>query len=636
MRITNVTIEGMHNVTRKSYDFSDLTYLYGPNGAGKSTVLQAIQLALLGYIPGSSKASKAAIFEHTNGHMLAVTLTLDDDGNTIKVSRVWSGTKSNIVASLEIEPKGYDIHHIVEELELPIFNFNEFINMTANKLKDWFINFLPSAEVKIDWENLLSDATIESGVTVRDISDEDYIQHLVQDTVNYVNSLTQVSGSDKVRMINEYLKQQLAFKKKEVDRIQSTIQSLIYHDDVDMTQSIDDVEAKLQLLQSNKILVAQYAEQRKRNERINAELIAYADCNADAPESDPAYVKAVDDYASACNSITNYNKDIQEMQNGLNNIRSELSEIVKHEGELNATIKSKQATIATKGICPFTNTECDSAQHLIAQYTADVAKLTDELDNTRTRYFDCKTQIEETEAELHNIQQKIAEYERMKLTCESTKRNIVARYNTKHRLQSEIVIVPEVDDAEDDALIAELEDIKVRYKANERYNELVDKLTADKFQTDQELSVYKSWVNLTGVNGIQSSDDALKPFLDIQAEIDTYVQAVFGDDVKSKFNLETKANSFSFGLVRDGAYVPYNLLSSGEKCMYTLSLMLSLVKVSKSPLKLILIDDLLDHLDDVNVNKLFYSLRSVDDVQMIFAGVKSLEANTDIIVNIAR
>lgn len=114
-----------------------------------------------------------------------------------------------------------------------------------------------------------------------------------------------------------------------------------------------------------------------------------------------------------------------------------------------------------------------------------------------------------------------------------------------------------------------------------------------------------------------------------------YIQAVFGTDITSKFNLESKANSFSFGIERGGSYIPYNLLSSGEKCMYTLALMLSLVKASKSPLKLVLVDDLLDHLDDININKLFESLAKVDDVQMIFAGVKQLD-NSNIVVEVTK
>ena len=109
--------------------------------------------------------------------------------------------------------------------------------------------------------------------------------------------------------------------------------------------------------------------------------------------------------------------------------------------------------------------------------------------------------------------------------------------------------------------------------------------------------------------------------------MNTYLHTVFGESVSAKFNLVAKANSFSFGITRKSAYIPFNLLSSGEKCLYTLALMLSIIHVAKSPLKVIMVDDLFDHLDNINADKLFTSLQQVKDIQMIFAGVK--EVNCD-------
>ena len=68
-------------------------------------------------------------------------------------------------------------------------------------------------------------------------------------------------------------------------------------------------------------------------------------------------------------------------------------------------------------------------------------------------------------------------------------------------------------------------------------------------------------------------------------------------DIRANFNVSTKANSFSFGLIRNDVYIPYDLLSSGEKCLYSLALMICIVNNSKSPLKLMLCDDMFDHLD---------------------------------------
>ena len=53
MKFKSITITGMHKVDKKTYTFNDdVTYFIGENGSGKSTILEAAELALLGYIPG--------------------------------------------------------------------------------------------------------------------------------------------------------------------------------------------------------------------------------------------------------------------------------------------------------------------------------------------------------------------------------------------------------------------------------------------------------------------------------------------------------------------------------------------------------------------------------------------------------
>ena len=125
MKVKSIEIEGFHNVDKKTYNFKDINYIKGPNGSGKSTILQAIQLAILGYIPGTNK-TKEAIFKHANGKILAVSVVLEGE-ETVKISRVWSGTGSTISSVLDIEPKDkYDITQLVSDIELPIFDFSDF------------------------------------------------------------------------------------------------------------------------------------------------------------------------------------------------------------------------------------------------------------------------------------------------------------------------------------------------------------------------------------------------------------------------------------------------------------------------------------------------------------------------------
>ena len=110
MYIRSVTIEGMRNVKYKKYELSQLVYLHGPNGAGKSTVLNAIQLCLLGYIPGTAK-SNAAIMEHANGNRIEVTVELADADwgvQTMELTRTFERKGRTVTSNFTHEGFGSD------------------------------------------------------------------------------------------------------------------------------------------------------------------------------------------------------------------------------------------------------------------------------------------------------------------------------------------------------------------------------------------------------------------------------------------------------------------------------------------------------------------------------------------------
>ena len=86
MKLKSIQIDGMHNASSKKYELSDVNYFYGKNGAGKSTILQAIQLAVLGYVPGNKKQN-AAIMKHGKGRMMSVSAVFDDNGKSVSVER---------------------------------------------------------------------------------------------------------------------------------------------------------------------------------------------------------------------------------------------------------------------------------------------------------------------------------------------------------------------------------------------------------------------------------------------------------------------------------------------------------------------------------------------------------------------
>ena len=232
-KISHLTIDGFHHINHAEYDFNNLNYLYGLNGAGKSTILQAIQLGLLGYIPGTDK-NKTAIFRHCNSDMLRVGLILEP---SLIITRTWMKSGNNIIVTCATNPNGFDVESIIKDIELPIFNFNEFIGMTANKLKDWFINFLPKDEVEVDWDHELR--TSLNDAKLIGIDDD-----IISSDVNKINGCG-LSGVEQVRWANDYFKQMVSLKKTEVNQAESTIKTLIFYDDIPAGTSIDDIQNRI-------------------------------------------------------------------------------------------------------------------------------------------------------------------------------------------------------------------------------------------------------------------------------------------------------------------------------------------------------------------------------------------------------
>lgn len=603
MRLKSIDIRGMNKVVQHTYTFdNDVVYLNGKNGAGKSTVLNAIQLALLGYIPGIAKKNDL-IMKHANGPFLSVTATLDDDGKLMQVSRVYTANKKGINCSVSTIPDNLDIADILGDLELPVFNFNEFVGMCANKLKDWFISFLPSNQIDINWDKELKESLQDIHLTESKFYDE---------TLQYINNIGG-DGVDQVRAANAYLKQLLSFKKSEMERMTNSIQSLIFYDDYKDDMAIEDIEAQKQAYQLDYTEAITSQKSYEACSKVLEQLATYKDLN-DSLEQDDRYKKALD------------NKT--QLESKLNDLNIKLTNNSIHRSDAQSKLHSLTSLTSGNGVCPYTNFVCDSIKASVEEWKAQMVELQKEIDNYNQYEKSLHTQIHNTRNEFSKYQLEITSLEN--------------QYKTRDNLKSMVnpaltaVNIQEVLDRIqfDEKTISELSDKLVKAKANQQYNSLVDTFTSQKFDIQQSIEALKVWIKLTGENGLQTQFMG-DPFADLSDNLSVYVSAMFDEpNLKAHFNLSTKVNSFSFGIDRNGSYIPFDMLSSGEKCMYTLALLTCLTDTSNAQLKLIMIDDLFDHLDDENIENVFKGIQSISGIQYIFAGVKSCKAASKVTVNI--
>ena len=589
MKIKSIRIAGMHKVNDAVYFVRNMTYLYGPNGVGKSTVLQAIQLAILGYIPGTDK-NKTAIFKHCgNGRKMSVSVEFD---NGWFIKREYYKTSKGITEDVKAAPSGITSSDILGSLELPVMDFNQFIGMTANKLKDWFVSFLPDEDTSIDWTEILTNSAgkITKGYPMLD---PDLIYNTVHNAIDFEGS-----ALDRIRQMNSYLKDNLSAVKLDMSRVEHTVQTLIYYSDCDMSESTESIKAQIDgetyQMQSLTTLKA-HAES---NARYSTLLDSYRRA-ADTPEQ-REYLKS---------KISVMEQEIEVIKTQCQNLSTSLT-------ETDSMIFDKSRIAQSDGMCPYTKSVCESIKALAEQYKYETKSLKETRDAIAEDLEDAKLRLSEKEDELRRVSTKLDQMYGAANQVEKLTATIF-----QDALGKDISMY----DEEIEASKKHIEELRTKLshiEANRQYEELTDKLTNDKYRLEQNIEILKAWIKLTDVNGMQSEIMKL-PFKNLATDITIKLRALFdNEDITASFNLEERANSFSFGIIRNGQYIEYDMLSSGEKCLYTLALTMSLIEMSDASLKLLLVDDLLDHLDQSKIAAAFETLYKCTNIQIILAGVQ--------------
>ena len=597
MKIKSVYVDGLHTVHDKTYTFEDITYLHGRNGAGKSTVLNAIQFALLGYIPGTSK-TKAAILRHSKNDSIVAKIVLDDDGKEIKLTRILTTN----INSVSIEPEGYDIDSVISDLELPIFNFNEFVGQTANKLKDYFIqNILPINNGTIMWTEVLVNA-------IKDINLEGHEAILGK----ALDSVSKLPGDplSQAAQANQLFKDEQTACNTELKSLQGAIDSLIFYDDYTGPTNVEQLDDQIRELSLLKDSVIAYRSAEMQSENVKTQL---ANAQKELDE-----LKAIGGIELFEQGRKNTTETCEDLSNKMQSIKDEIMAISAKAGSLKFVINGH-------GYCQYTGGICSSISDKIP-------KLQTQFDELSNKHTQLKDELKSCEAD-YTI--KHLEFE---TACNNISKwnSLTFQITTLQSMVSSMPTKPNTDktDIELAQEIKVLQDNKMKAFANQKYNDTIDDLTKKKFDLELELAIYKAWVKATDVNGLQTQIME-QPFNQLADKMTEYIQTMYGrDDIKAHFYVSSKANSFSFGMIRDNKYISYDLLSSGEKCLYTLALMICIIDNSKSPLKVVLLDDALDNLDDVAIENTFTALKNITNIQFILAGVKHSNNAADVVVEI--
>ena len=626
MRIGSVTIEGLRGTRRRTYNFDQATYLHGPNGCGKSTVLNAVQLALLGYIPGTAK-KPADIMAHANGPEIRVSVDLvQDDGNVITVTRSVKRKGSGATMSVNVSPD-VDLDKILGDYKLPIFDWSEFTSMTSNKLKDWFIGFVPGMDNEVDWKSEL-ECSVDYNLT--------YNKSIVQEYSDKLSEISAESAVDQVAQANKLLKSDRSYVKGVLDEKESTLAGLVHFDvsDVSDKESAERAVGEAQNTLNDALKVRDNAsstlqELVQRKAEYNSEVSKYNSVTSSVPSEAEANDKECQLH-DVCNTVDKLSTEWEKLESERVELSQKGSDLSDKIGKIESRVTELSRVTNSDGTCPYTNSSCRTITDLKDKYLKELESLKADKSKLINERNEVYTSIKLVESQQDECDTKINSSNELQRSLES--------WLQSYRDKIELVKSLSVPDTEDNVSDSQIKHAQEQLsKANDVVDtcttelqkakdvlsnaSMIESLTRDKYTFQERYDVLNSWVKLTDSNGLQSTLSS-GGFEALETNLSREVEQVFGSGTKCKFNVTNKANSFSFGIVRNDTYIPYNLLSTGEKTLFAFALMLYVAQNSGSELKVVMMDDFFDHLDSERFASLVEAVKSdLDDVQIIMAGV---------------
>lgn len=622
MILKKIRIKGLRNITDRTISFdSGVNYFWGPNGAGKSTILNAIQLAVLGYIPGKYKTN-AAIMKNSNGNVIEISATFDATGTEVTVNRMWVRKGSSTVTSdVTIDPPTFgDISYIVKEFETPVFNFEEFAAMSSNMKKDFFVAHL--VESSKSKETLAKSARGHIKCSFEGPLEESKQAQMLEsfESLGFPKDWNNPVSLDLVRDAETWVKSTISAKNAEQERVASTLASLVKYEDLDDTLSKDSIHERESVIQATLQEVRDWQTKKASYDAYQVTLEENKDLIKrfegitsieDVPE-----VKEHDKTSKAYDDICVRQSEEKEK------LRSKGQEVSQKIAEINASITGNKKIIDSKGVCNFTQNPCEPLSGMVADLEQENIKLSEKLEVLQKEYDKLQQDIEAV------LVDEVADVKAKYIAARDARSKAQNDYLTARNILNRKIEEPKsMEHVDVEALqkeLSECTDNLAKIKANEIYESTYNKLYADNSELGFQLEVLKILKSYFSANGLQQKLTE-GGFLDAQKDLEQYISAMFdGRKATPAFHLSSKANSFSFGLNIDGTYIPFEYLSKGEQCLYMIGFMAYVINKDVGGVNILLVDDSLDHLDERASEMLFRCITDISekfDIQCIFAGV---------------
>ncbi|NME95321.1 hypothetical protein HF847_04850 [Clostridium cochlearium] len=361
MKINGIVMENIkgQNITQ---ELTGKDIIIGSNGIGKTTRLQALGIALMGYVPGQGKKAEET-FKLANADNMAVGLSTDDFSFTRefkkKVSKKKDGSiKESIQQSLNVSPsKGEtkiaekEARILAEMGSLPVMlDFNEFLSLSDSKRREFIYNlagFNSEKWTKEKVKEYLENNLLTMDLEINNSEQYELMKKIIEESLEeYPESFDITMG---LQSMIEWTKTKLSIWNNEKKKSQGAIQKLVElkNELKDTDRNLKANKEELEKLQAELVKVEkQISEDTQKKKNIDARLFKIEQIKKTI--SDEELKECSINVAETENKIKELKSQIKQVDNSekIQNIEKERVEL---ESQINLTIKDKNE-VQIKGV----------------------------------------------------------------------------------------------------------------------------------------------------------------------------------------------------------------------------------------------------------------------------------------------
>ena len=634
---------------RFSIEPAPVTVITGENFSGKTAIKNALELALLGYVPGLGKTNKST-FELSNGEPMGVELSVD---GKLAISRLWKEVQKkggNSIAhtetvNLEVPPVMLELGSVFDKPKAERLKY--FFNLAKVEELSWEKVTAAIKAVQVDEPTETTEKAITSVIAKMNTAKGENIQERLQDALGIIKDQTKTVSAE-VKDLEGFVRTQTRQTDIElqapVNNARAKVQEARKAYDVAKT-NVQLHENLLQDLQAKRDKLAHLGEPRVAAESPEPELQSETiedDGQLEKIESDIKQFEAQIETAKA-NCDTALFRGAQQRVTALSSIyasqHSEVAELIRRGNELKAKItevKADRARDSAMTCCPTCLADGESwKDRLLAKYDDQLRDLAEQFGQSKRDYKakahflnDAKVDLETAQKnaqdlssaqrllnDLHGKLQLLAA-DRNKLIYARQKQDEAIRAENKRRMEQHRLTV-EFNIKAVAQENAQRENLKAEIAATDEAQLKEDLATSESALLDATEKVEDADTALrTETANFAKEQDRMKSLMRreiVEAELlilkesTKVLLALQEDAIKSTFEpLLDIANKFTdgilkehlafheteFGYWRNGHFVGHNVFSGTEEALAYTGLMVALATVSGSPVKVVIIDEM--------------------------------------------